>query len=59
MGAQKKKVIITKKFWPLFMDGLQLSQGYRAPTKIQFAFLLFSYPELPTTQLINHGRMKD
>lgn len=51
--------MITKKFWPLFMDGLQLSQGYRAPTKIQFAFLLFSYPELPTTQLINHGRMKD
>ena len=27
-----------KKTWPLFMDGVQLSQGYRATTKKQFTF---------------------
>ena len=27
-----------KNLWPLFMDGVQLSQGYRVTTKRQFTF---------------------
>ena len=27
-----------KTLWPLFMDGVQLSQGYRATTRMHFTF---------------------
>ena len=36
--TQRQKVIIMKKTYFLFMDGVQLYQGYRAPTKRGFTF---------------------
>ena len=33
---EKRKITL----WPLLMDGVQLSQGYRATTRRQFIFLL-------------------
>ena len=32
------KVIFKKTPWPLFMDGVQLPQGYRATSGRQFTF---------------------
>ena len=37
----KKEIILYEKLktlWPLFMDGVQLSQGYRATKRRQFTF---------------------
>ena len=49
---EKRKVTL----WPLFVDGVQLSQGYRATTRRQF---IFHYSGLPGTHLIDLGKMKD
>ena len=51
----------TLTLWPLFMDGVQLSQGCRATTRRQFPFY-HSVPRIlgvPGTPLIALGRMKD
>ena len=47
-----------KNFMPLFMDGVQLAQGYRATTGRQFSLVFTKFPESPGTHLINLGRMK-
>ena len=31
-------ILLKKTLWPLFMDGVQLPQGYRATTRRQFTF---------------------
>ena len=43
------------------MDGVQLSQGYRATTRREFPFYytIPRFPGVPGTQLIVLGRMKD
>ena len=42
----------TLTLWPLFMDGIQLSQGYRATTRRQFPFYhsVPRFPGVPGTQ---------
>ena len=48
--------IIWKKLWPLFMHGVQLSQGYRTTTKRQFT----SYHSLPRSSCYLFNRpLKD
>ena len=37
----KKQIILYEKYktlWPLFMNGVQISQGYRATARKQFTF---------------------
>ena len=46
---------IRKSLWPLFIDEVQLSQGYRATTRSPF----HSVPGVPGTHLIDLVRMKD
>ena len=43
------------------MDEVELSQGYRAPTRRQFPpyHSVPRFPGVPVTQLIVLGRMKD
>ena len=52
-----KLLLIKKTLRPLFIDGLQLAQGYRRTTRRQFTFY-FRSPRLPGTYLVNFGRMK-
>ena len=56
---QKKKKKLKKKdfYMPLFIDEVQLSQGYRATAKIHLFFTIMS-PEVPGTHFIDFGRMK-
>ena len=42
---------------PLFMDGVQLPQGYRATTRRQFTFYR-KFSKIPGTHLIDLRRMK-
>ena len=46
------KKTTNQTLWPLFMDGVQLSQGYTATSRRQL-----SLPEIPGTHLIDLGRM--
>ena len=42
LPVKNKEIILYEKLktlWSLFMDGIQLSQGYRATLKRQFYFL--------------------
>ena len=41
--------------WPLFMEGVQLPQGYRATSRRQFTT---KFPEIPGTHFIDLGRTK-
>ena len=44
-----------KALWPLFMDGVQVHQNYRATTSLLFTT---KFPENPVTHFIDLGRMK-
>ena len=46
-----------KTLWSSFMDGGQLSQGYRATSRRQFAFTT-KFPGISGTHLIGIGRMR-
>ena len=48
---------IKKKLWPLFMDRVQLPQGYRATSRGNLLFTT-KFSEIPGTHFINLGRMK-
>ena len=55
----KKQIILYQKLktlWPLFLDGVQLSQGYRATVRRQLLFTAQS-PGVPGTHLSNFDRM--
>ena len=55
--AELKKSVVYKKTWPLFMDGVQLFQGYRPITKRKFTFY-HSVLRNSWYSLIYLGRMK-
>ena len=40
------------------MDGVQLSQGYRATTKAKFTFYTTKFPGVSGAHFIHLGRMK-
>ena len=50
------KILKGKTLWPLLIDVVQLSQGYRATTRRQFSFYTESLGVLDTP-LIDHGKM--
>ena len=46
-------ILYVKKFktlWTLFMDGVQLTQGYKATTRRPFIFTT-TFPKIPDTHL--------
>lgn len=46
-----------KTLWLLFMERLELSQGYSTTTRRHFTLTIIS-PEIPGSYLIDHRRMK-
>ena len=53
----KKDKKLKKTLWPLFIDGIQLPQGYNHFEEAVY-FLPFSSPEIFGTHFIHLGTMK-
>ena len=61
LPVKNKEIILYEKLktlWSLFMDGIQLSQGYRATLKRQFYFYHSFLRSSPGTHLTDPGRMR-